>query len=291
MRRIYRRWSERFAEEPQEIAQKITVVCDALCRLPVDTGSVERLAHFAEKVAGHPRAFDFDGSHGGLFIRALANRFDLPLATSVEESVKLFHSAGLIYGGMLSQVAVRGIKPYVGDVYDTVCAFYNGRNEAHILTLENVSCFDRLEIFGKVVFVIENPIVFSAVHEQLTDVTCTLLCAENGRTPAFEKLLELAVQAGAEVYYHGKFDYKGLRLADEIFKKYEKVFVPWRYSKTVYEQLIAANDVLLPDERKDFALHNDELASMLSSMRKNGRAVPITPLADELADDIKKIVQ
>jgi len=141
--------------------------------------------------------------------------------------------------------------------------------------------------YGDKVFIVESSHVFSALCERLSGHNCTLVCAADGLNPALEKLLSLFVQCGSVLYYAGNMDYKGLTLADKMYLCYGKAFIPWRYSKSDYELLFTGNDYLLPDDRKDLAMHNEELASLLSLLRKKGKSASSLPLVGLLAEDIR----
>jgi len=107
-----------------------------------------------------------------------------------------------------------------------------------------------------------------------------------GLNPALEYLLDQFVKSGATLYYAGNMDYKGLTLADKIYLRYGKVFKPWRYGKADYELLFTGSDFLLPDDRKDLAMHNEELASLLSLLRKKGKSAASLPLVGVFAEDV-----
>jgi len=85
-------------------------------------------------------------------------------------------------------------------------------------------------------------------------------------------------------------DYKGLILADKVYLKFNKHFIPWRYSKTDYEVVLAENDYLLPEDKKDLAMHNENLASLLSLMRKKGRTASLHPLVSAMAEDVRALL-
>jgi len=284
MRRTYRQWADQFPHEPEQVLQLVSQVCEAFNALP--EGQLLRLSDFATKHLGDPRILDFHSQHGPLFLRALAYKYDVSVPTVLEDSIKLYLQAGLLSDGVLSLVTLRGL---ISD--DAACYFYDQLGEAHVLTLENICRINSARAYGDKVFVLENPHVFSAICERLSGFNCTLVCASEGLNPALEHLLELCTQAGAVIYYAGNMDYKGLTLADKVFLRFGKAFIPWRYGRADYELLFAGNDYLLPDDRKDLAMHNEELASLLSLLRKKGKSASSLPLVGVLAEDIRAMLE
>jgi len=279
MRRTYRQWADQFPHEPERVLSMVSAVCEAINVLP--QGQLVRLSDFATKYLSDPRALDFHSAYGPLFLRALAHRYDVPVPSVLEESIRLYLQAGLLSDGVLSQVTVRGIK-----ADDEACIFYDQLGEAHVLTLENICRIGNVSAYGDKVFILENSHVFSALCERLSGFNCTLVCAMDGINPAFERLMEQFIQSGAALYYAGNMDYKGLTLADKVYLRFGRSFIPWRYGKADYELLFMGNDFLLPDDRKELAMHNEDLASLLSLLRKKGKSASSMPLVGVYAEDI-----
>jgi uncharacterized protein (TIGR02679 family) len=128
--------------------------------------------------------------------------------------------------------------------------------------------------------------VFSAVIEKLRGLESTVICTENGFNAAAVCLLDKLASSGAKIYYSGDMDYHGLALADKLYLHYDKHFVPWRYGKDDYERIVSENEFFLPDHKKDQGLHNDDLAALLSLMRKTGKTATQMELAEDLVNDI-----
>ena len=283
-RRTYRQWADQFAHEQENVLSMISAVCDAVNAL-TGPGQLIKLSEFSARHMDSSRALDFHSPMGPLFLRALAHRYNSPVPTVLEDSIRLYLQAGLLTDGVLSQVTVRGIN-----ADDSACMLYDQLCEAHVLTLENICRLNEIRVHGGKVFVVENHYVFSALCERLSGLNCTLVCSANGLNPALERLLDLCAGAGASIYYSGNMDYKGLTVADKVYLRYGKLFVPWRYGKSDYELLFTGSDYLLPDDRKDLAMHNEELASLLSLLRKKGKSATSLPLVGLLAEDVRAML-
>lgn len=291
VRRGYRVWADRYNLEPKQVARMLEIVSEALTDLPVDKQKIERLSDFSLRFAKDAHFMDISSECGPLFIRALIKRFEVSYPPTPEECSALYYKAGLLTEGVLNTVAIRGLNTRCGDMPDEACAAYDHRNEAHVLTLENVNRITEVTAYGGKAFIMENLTVFSAVSERLTDTKCTLICAENGINPALTLLLDLLCRSGTALYYSGDMDYMGLCRADRFYLAYTKYFIPWRYGKTDYEKIMSDNDFFLPENKKETGLHNEDLASLLSLMRKRGKTAPQSALIPDLAQDIRDMIR
>jgi uncharacterized protein (TIGR02679 family) len=288
-RRTYRKWAEAFTREPQKIIALVEAVCDMLNDLPCLRGTIECMRDFAYRHECGVHDFGLNGKYAPLLLRALARKFDVPLPVSAEESSALYYKAGLFTEGVLNRVTVRGLHASRGDAPDAVCEACNALGEPHVLTLQQINSFTQARAHGNKVFIIENLPVFSAVNEQLENNNpCTVICLENGLNAAAERLIDLLAQSGAEILFSGDMDYKSLFLADKIYLRHPKHFTPWRYNKNDYERVMSDNDFYLPEHKREQGLHNDDLASLLSQMRKKGKTAQQLSLVHDLVQDINE---
>lgn len=286
VRRTYRAWADQYTADPKPVVTMLTTVCDALIDLPVKRMQNMRLSEFSRLQTGDPHALDKSSMCGLLFLRALIFIYETVTPTTPEECSALYYRAGLLTEGVLSHVVVRGLIASCGDMLDEACAAFDHRNEAHVLTLENLSRFARVEAHGKQAFIMENMTVFSAVNEQVRHHKCTLVCVSGGFNPAVMLLLDLLCASGVTLYYSGDMDYPGLCLADRFYLRYPKKFVAWRYGKSDYDRVMSEYDFYMPENKKNTGLHNEDLAALLSMMRKRGKTAPQAALTDDLVRDI-----
>lgn len=289
LRRTYRPWAERYAKEPEAVTEMLEVVCRALNAL--HTQPVVRLAEFARQHVGHPTAFDMNGSHGPLFLRALSRSFGVTLPHTLEDAVKLYWQAGLLHGGALSQVTVWNV---FSRTPHPPCTYYNDLGHPHALTLENMAFAPPFHAHRNLVFIIESGAVFSMLVDRLradpTTRHATMVCAAGGLSAALLHVLQVLAQSGAALYFSGNMDYRGLHLADSLHQQFGKAFSPWRYGKSDYELALASHENLLLDEKKELAMHNDELAALLSYIRKRGKTTGHLPLMPLLEEDIRALL-
>jgi uncharacterized protein (TIGR02679 family) len=271
-RRIYRSLSERYHEDSNTI-NMIRTVAKALN----NTNKSEELiplAEFSKKHTDSHTALDFHETLGSLFLKALACKFKLPLPNTLDECINLHFRAGLLSCGMLSSVTVNGL-------FDT----------CRTLTLENLADIKTFSAHNKKAFVLEDPQVFAAVSAMLNSLKCTIICPTGGHNAAFMYLIKKLHAENISIYYAGNMNFKGLEPADKLYLEFGKGFIPWRYSREDYAQALSQGGIPLPDDKKNLAMHNSTLASMLSLLRKTGKTASSIPLIPFYAEDIKISVQ
>jgi len=288
MRRTYRPWVGMHSADPKNALKMVRVVATALNKLPEGKDELLPIEEFSEKILGSPFALDYNGTHGSLFVRALAHRSGVPVPNSAEESVELYANNGLLYGGILISVTVLGLAATSADgAPDGACEFYKSLNQPHVLTLENLSRLKNAYAACDKVFVIQDPLVYSDVCRRLHGVNCTLISPVGAQDTALLHLLKLFDIQKTAFYYAANMSYKGLAAADKIYLELGKSFKPWRMGRDDYELITQGDDTGLLTERKPLSLHNDELAGLLSFMRKSGKTSSSIPLAPFMAEDIR----
>jgi uncharacterized protein (TIGR02679 family) len=86
---------------------------------------------------------------------------------------------------------------------------------------------------GQCVFVCENPEVLAAAAETLGPRCPALVSLDGQLSAAPRTLLDQLAATGAKFYYHGDFDWGGLRIANHVINRYGAM--PWRFSAADYQ--------------------------------------------------------
>jgi uncharacterized protein (TIGR02679 family) len=288
MRRTYKYWALKYVSEPDKTIDIIDTVAQMLNNIPEKSEPVQ-LSVFAANYIDSPYDFVHNEEYGTLLLRALAHYFDVSIPITTESIADLYLRAGLITSDVQCLVTVQNLIAYTADgKICEACDVYNKSGQAHVLTLENVTRLAAAKGINNKVYIIENPFAFSVLRERIRGEHCTLISTMGNSSPAFTRLLELLHAAGNIMYYAGNMDYKGLSLADSLCLKFGKQFIPWRYSKEDYELSLTRNSGLLSSEKSDLPMYNEDLALVLSQMRKTGRTGGSIALVPLLARDIKE---
>lgn len=213
---------------------------------------------------------DFGTDHGNLLLTALAYYHNQKAPSNGHDAALLYLKVGIIAEDSTCLVATKGlVSP-----------------EVEFLTLAQVNRINCPEV--KNVYVVEETQAFDKVRRQVKLKNGILLSPINSHNSAFLYLVDKLAQKGAVIYYSGIFDYNALAFADKLSEIYHKQFVPWRYSKEDYWLAAASSNEFLKDGKKELAMKNETLASVLSQMRKKGVKAGLLPLVPSLVSDIIK---
>jgi len=289
-RRTYRQWVDSYQTEPDNILDRIDKTAKMLNSLPT---VYTPLVNFAAQFDIPAYELGFAGEYGALFIRALAFHFNAALIYSAESAVGLYLKARILTNEVLCQVVVQNINAFdASGITCAICDTNNTNNNAYVLTLENIVHYSNITCDSEQVYIIEDLHTFAAVRERLHGTRGTIICPMGkGNNPAFILLLEKLAADGRRLYFSGNMDFKSLMLADELYKKFGKQLIPWRYTKQDYQLAIMTNSALLSGEKRELAMHNEDLALVLSQIRKHGRTASSLPLVPLMVDDIKAVSQ
>ncbi|WP_407344920.1 TIGR02679 family protein [Pengzhenrongella phosphoraccumulans] len=226
-----------------------------LCALPTCR---EPLAVFARRITGDAHALDRTRPLSNLLLEAV--RALAPGATGISSRRETWASVGLLPSTVSATVLGLGIP---GDTFArnrgvveasaTATALDAGRAARMpvVLTLDQVrSGGVGVVPAGGVVHVCTSPSIVGAVAAEASrrvgpgttpspaDTNPILVCTDGPPGAAVFELLERLSGAGAEVRFHGDFDWEGLRAGSALAERV--AWTPWRFSAMDYAQAVAA---------------------------------------------------
>jgi uncharacterized protein (TIGR02679 family) len=88
------------------------------------------------------------------------------------------------------------------------------------------------------VFVCENPNLIAIAADRLGCRCAPMICTDGMPAAAQRTLLTQVVRAGARLWYHGDFDWPGLRIANHVICEYTAQ--PWRFGASEYGAAVQA---------------------------------------------------
>ncbi|MBT3295427.1 MAG: TIGR02679 family protein [Verrucomicrobia bacterium] len=86
------------------------------------------------------------------------------------------------------------------------------------------------------IYVCENPTVLEAAAIELGAACPPLICTEGQPSFACQKLLDACSEQPYQLYYHGDFDWGGIRIANYVHRIVPTI-KPWRFQADDYERL------------------------------------------------------
>lgn len=88
-------------------------------------------------------------------------------------------------------------------------------------------------VAGRTVFVCENPNLLAIAADQLGSRCAPLVCTDGMPAAAQRTLLRQLAAAGADLLYHGDFDWPGLRIANHVMQAHGSRL--WRFGTADYQ--------------------------------------------------------
>ena len=189
------------------------------------------LPALAAQITGDTKALNHGTGLSTLVLRALALRAGVARPGSAAERRDLWDRAGVLVDDLASRVLVLNL-PAEGEglgEWLTGAARYGTPFQ---VTLHQLAAHP-IRVSCPRVFVCENPAVLRRACAELGAACPPLVCTEGRPSTAFHRLMGLAVGAGAELWYHGDFDWPGVAIAADVIARYGGR--PWRMSASDYQ--------------------------------------------------------
>jgi len=133
---------------------------------------------------------------------------------------------------------------------------------------------------GLPVFVSENPTIATLAADALGPRSHPLICINGEPATPARTLLRQLRDAGADLRYHGDFDWPGVRIAARVFRYCDAR--PWRFDAAAYRA--APKQKALAEDPVDTPWDPD----LSLAMRSIGKSVDEEALADNLIDDLER---
>jgi uncharacterized protein (TIGR02679 family) len=141
----------------------------------------------------------------------------------------------------------------------------------------------RWDLAGRDVYVSENPNLVAIAADRWGAGCAPLVCTDGMPAAAQRCLLSQVVEAGAQLRYHGDFDWPGLRIGNHVMREYGAK--PWRFGTADY--LAAVRTAPSPTHSlggKAVEASWDE--KLAPAMREYSIAIAEEALADSLLQDL-----
>jgi uncharacterized protein (TIGR02679 family) len=184
----------------------------------------------AVAAGGHAHALDDGTTAAALVLRALAAQAGEPVPATTSARRDLWERAGVQVDLVSATCLTLGLRGRTGPVAARLDLAADAGDPVHVTAWDLRRCPLRVP---DVVLVCENPRVLEALAERgsATPVVCT-----SGQ-PALVVLDLLAALQGAELRYHGDFDWAGVAIANRLVAA--AGVTPWRMSAADYSRGLA----------------------------------------------------
>jgi len=133
------------------------------------------------------------------------------------------------------------------------------------------------------VYVCENPNVVAIAAERLGVNSAPLVCTDGMPAAAQRILLDQLATAGAQLCYHGDYDWPGIGIGNHVMRTWQAT--PWRFGHSDYLEAVK----VAPTRPRDLEVFGVEARwdnELRMAMDTHGLAVPEEAVASTLLDDL-----
>ncbi|MFI1048905.1 TIGR02679 family protein [Streptomyces griseoruber] len=220
----------RLARTPETARTLVAGAVQALRELPA-VPSMSR-ATFAARHLGGAHALDEGTPLAALVLSGIRSLTGFPDGSGAEWRRQAWASAGLLKDDVSSTVLVLNLRgtPALDWMADM--------GEPAVLTLRSLTRHARtpaLTVTGNV-HVCENPAVLCAAADTFGSACPPMVCLQGQPSAAALTLLRGLSAQGAELLYHGDFDWGGVRIATALRRSVP--WRPWRYTAADYREAV-----------------------------------------------------
>ncbi|MEV0052515.1 TIGR02679 family protein [Saccharopolyspora shandongensis] len=242
--------------------------------LPTDG---EPLGHFAARVTRRAHALD-EGPLATLALGAARAMTGIPNGSGSEWRHEVWASVGLLRDDVSSTVLTLGLRGDDRTPTGRALAAWHEAGQPVVLTLRQL--VRNPPVFTEqLVSVCENPVVVTAAADCLGSTCQPLICTNGQPVAAVIHLLRLLTEAGAELRYHGDFDWGGLRIANAVLDRFPAR--PWRFDTKSYLAVAPRGHALTGTP-----VSAQWDANLTETLRTTGKAVEEELVLDALLTDL-----
>jgi uncharacterized protein (TIGR02679 family) len=199
----------------------------------------------------------------------------------VRERRRLWERFGVLTDPVSADVLTLGLRPLPHGRLASALERMAGRHFR--LTLGQIAAEPLRFETPEVVHVCENPAVVVAAEARLGAASAPLICVGGWPSSAADALLTGLAGQGAELRYHGDFDWEGVRIAALVRRRYGAR--SWRYDAASYRAARAAHaDRVQPLEGRPPASGLD--AELVAAMLACGGDLQEEAVLDDLVEDL-----
>lgn len=240
----------RLAPEPDQAQLLLAQVAAVLRRLPSHGVPIGRLS---AECCGDAHALDDGRPVGTLVLSAVRALAGLPFAaeSAADSRRRAWAAAGVHLDELSSLVLCLGLRSNTRTPLGRTLESCREAGQPAVLTLRQLRChmepLNTGPLHAARVRICENPVVVAAAADELGASCQPLVCVGGQPSIAGWRLLELLAAGGAEFWYHGDFDWGGVRIARAVHHRVN--WRPWWYDHQAYEAAVSAAHPLTPLSR------------------------------------------
>jgi uncharacterized protein (TIGR02679 family) len=265
--------------DPRNGGELASQAAGVLARLPAEGVPISVLANLG---TGDGHALDSDRPLSAVVLPAVARLGGVSLGKGAEWRRTAWAAVGVLCGELTNPVLTLNLP---GDgttpAGRALACWAEVGQPVHLTARQLVRQPPRLDVLrGRSVHLCENPTVVAEAANRLGARCAPLVCTSTHPAAAATVLLRALAEAGADLLYHGDFDWPGITIANGIITRFG--VRAWRLDAAAYRRAAAAGGPGLVG-RPVRAIWDGELTG---AMRELGVKVEEERVLDELLADL-----
>lgn len=274
-RTLLRRFAERDPERGRTLLEQARAVIDQL-----PASELRPLAELAAAVCGDSHALDKGRPLAALVISAAARLGGREGWRDAGSRRDVWGAVGIVADELSASVLVFGLPASGPGLVDHMLCHHVEAAEPCRLTTGQLLRHPPRFARGLEIYVCENPAVVAAAARRLGNHCAPMVCGDGRPTLAVHQLLTRLTEAGADLRYHGDFDWPGVDIARGLMEQHP--VSPWRLGAGDYLRAPAGPGLRGQPTSAPWDL---ELAA---TMQRRGCAVEEEAVLDDLLSDLAR---
>nr|WP_246422578.1 TIGR02679 family protein [Nocardiopsis mwathae] len=263
-------------------APQLAVLAGVVSSLPADGIG---LGTFAARTCGDAHALDDGRPLSTLALGAARALTGTPAGSGAEWRREAWAAVGLLKDDLSTTVLTIGLPGDTSTATGRALAALHETGQPSVLTLRQLANDPPHPLpAGTPVHICENPAVVAAAADHLGSNCPPLVCTQGQPSAAAVTLLRLLADNGADLRYHGDFDWGGIRIANTLLRRVP--WYPWRFSAADYQAAATTNHGTPLTGTPTPADWDPTLAP---SLHKTGLRIEEESVLDRLLDDLSGI--
>ena len=196
-----------------------------------------QLAVLSARVTGNPHFFDKSNPAGRLLLQGISYISGINL-TGLSETEKEIYSAFNIEPDTVSGAAAAiGLRLFDSEHNEHPgYKYFADKGEVCLVSVSGLSNIEYADCDRKTVYIVENPMVFSALSDTAAECGACLVCTFGQIKYSGLRIIDMLAGSGCRIRYSGDFDPEGIQIADRLVLR-NKNIRPWRMSPEDYNSI------------------------------------------------------
>ncbi len=255
-----------------------------------ENNSYIQLAVLSAEITGNPHYFDKSETAGRLLLSCMSFISGKELTGRSETEKEIYDFFRIEPDTISGAAAVLGLRLYEeNNAEHPAYRYFADRGEMCLISVASLNSVSGACCDKKRAFIVENPMVFSALSGVASKTGECLICTFGQIKYSGLKIIDMLADSGCRIYYSGDFDPEGLQIADKLISRNSGI-IPWRMSAEDYRKLDKTETISEKRMKILESISNSVLVETAAEMKKSGKSayqeLQIKVLSDDIAGGV-----